>query len=210
MAFVLKNLLICLILFSSINSETLPTSNTCSYLKDTDEQPENENICLYSSMSNYESCCYVEYNMNNQVSKYCMTLTENITDQYQYSNITIKNSFDNNGVITKISCPGLFLTRDYINNCGLVGVLPPIDRENCSGISIPESNCCMIELKDGNKMCRRVKDLPDDEDDISDDVKNDIKRLLGSDASINKVYCSEHFVHLATSILVICLLTVIL
>jgi hypothetical protein len=47
MAFVLKNLLICLILFSSINSETLPTSNTCSYLKDTDEQPENENICLY-------------------------------------------------------------------------------------------------------------------------------------------------------------------
>jgi hypothetical protein len=210
MAFVLKNLLICLILFSSINSETLPTSNTCSYLKDTDEQPENENICLYSSMSNYESCCYVEYNMNNQVSKYCMTLTENITDQYQYSNITIKNSFDNNGVITKISCPGLFLTTNYINNCGLVGVLPPISRDNCSGISIPESNCCMIELKDGNKMCRRVKDLPDDEDDISDDVKEDISRLLDTNPSINKIYCSEHFVHLATSILVICLLTVIL
>ena len=208
MAFVLKNLLICLILFSSINSETLPTSNTCSYLKDTDEQPENENICLYSSMSNYESCCYVEYNMNNQVSKYCMTLTENITDQY--SNITIKNSFQNNGVITKISCPGLFLTTNYINNCGLVGVLPPISRDNCSGISIPESNCCMIELKDGNKMCRRVKDLPDDEDDISDDVKEDISRLLDTNPSINKIYCSEHFVHLATSILVICLLTVIL
>ena len=208
MAFVLKNLLICLILFSSINSETLPTSNTCSYLKDTNEQPENETICLYSSMSNYESCCYVEYNESNQVSKYCMTLSENVTDQY--SNITIKNSFDNNAVITKISCPGLFLTTNYINNCGLVGVLPPIDRENCSGISIPESNCCMIELKDGNKMCRRVKDLPDDEDDISDDVKEDISRLLDTNPSINKIYCSEHFVHLATSILVICLLTVIL
>jgi hypothetical protein len=208
MSFVLKNVLIYLILFSLINTLELPTSNDCSYLKDSNEQPENETVCLYSSMSNYESCCYVEYNESNQVSKYCMTLTENITDQY--SNITIKNSFQNNGVITKISCPGLFLTTNYINNCGLVGVLPPIDRENCSGISIPESNCCMIELKDGNKMCRRVKDLPDDEDDISDDVKNDIKRLLGSDASINKVYCSEHFVHLATSILVICLLTVIL
>ena len=208
MSFVLKNVLIYLILFSLINTLELPTSNDCSYLKDSNEQPENETVCLYSSMSNYESCCYVEYTKDGQNSKYCMTLTENITDSYSYN--TILSNFTDRSLIKKISCPGLFLTTNYINNCGLVGVLPPISRENCSGISIPESNCCMIELKDGNKMCRRVKDLPDDEDDISDDVKDDIKRLLGTDASINKVYCSEHFVHLATSILVICLLTVIL
>jgi methyl-accepting chemotaxis protein len=42
------------------------------------------------------------------------------------------------------------------------------------------------------------------------EVKQDISRLSNSNPSINKIYCSEHFVHLATSILVICLLTVIL
>ena len=209
MSLFLKYLFICLILFSYINSLTLPTNNDCSFLEDT-VQPTDENTCLYTSMSNYESCCYVEYtNSNGQSSKYCMTITENITDSSNYSNDEIKDSFDNKDNITKIVCPGKYIANKYINNCGLVGILPPISRENCSGISIPESNCCMIELTDGNRLCRRVKKLPKDEDDIKDEVKQDISNLVDG-ATVNKIYCSEHFVHLATSILVICLLTVIL
>jgi len=208
MSLVLKYLFICLLLFSYINSLTLPTKNDCSFLEDT-VQPTDENTCLYTSMSNYESCCYVEYTNNSQSYKFCMTITENITDSSNYSNDKIKESFVDNDLITKISCPGVNIANKYINNCGLVGILPPISRENCSGISIPESNCCMIELTDGNKLCRRVKKLPKDEDDIKDEVKQDISNLVDG-ATVNKIYCSEHFVHLATSILVICLLTVIL
>jgi hypothetical protein len=205
MSLVLKYLFTCLIIFSYINSLSLsPTQNNCSYL-DANEQPTDENICLYTSMANYESCCYVEYSDK----KFCVTLTENIADPSNYNNETIKNSFDDKGSITKIVCPGIYVTHKYINNCGLVGILPPISKENCSGISIPESNCCMLELTDGNKLCRRVKKLPKDENDIKDEVKQDISNLIDG-ASVNKIYCSEHFVHLATSILVICLLTVIL
>ena len=206
MSLVLKYLFTCLIIFSYINSISLPTQNDCSYL-DANVQPRDENTCLYTSMANYESCCYVEYSNNSQTYKYCKTLTENITDSY--SNETIKNSFEPNNLISKVVCPGIYVTHKYINNCGLVGILPPISKENCSGISIPESNCCMLELTDGNKLCRRVKKLPKDENDIKDEVKQDISNLIDG-ASVNKIYCSEHFVHLATSILVICLLTVIL
>ena len=206
MSLVLKYLFICSIIFSYINSISLPTKNDCSNL-DANVQPTDENTCLYTSMANYESCCYVEYSNNSQTYKYCKTLTENITDSY--SNETIKNSFEENNLISKVVCPGIYVTHKYINNCGLVGVLPPISKENCSGISIPESNCCMLELTDGNKLCRRVKKLPEDENDIKDEVKQDISNLIDG-ASVNKIYCSEHFVHLATSILVICLLTVIL
>ena len=92
-------------------------------------------------MANYESCCYVEYSNNSQTYKYCKTLTENITDSSNYSNETIKNSFEENNLISKVVCPGIYVTHKYINNCGLVGILPPISKENCSGISIPESNC---------------------------------------------------------------------
>ena len=206
MSLVLKYLFICSIIFSYINSISLPTKNDCSNL-DANVQPTDENTCLYTSMANYESCCYVEYSNNSQTYKYCKTLTENITDSY--SNETIKSSFEENNLISKVVCPGIYVTHKYINNCGLVGILPPISKENCSGISIPESNCCMLELTDGNKLCRRVKKLPEDENDIKDEVKQDISNLIDG-ASVNKIYCSEHFVHLATSILVICLLTVIL
>jgi hypothetical protein len=212
MSFILKNLLLCLILFSCVNSELpLPEKNDCSYLIGSDEQPKDKNICLYTSMPNYQSCCYVEYidDENNTTKKYCMALTENITDSDNYKQNLIDN-FAQNDSITEIDCPGLHISNNKINNCGLVGVLEPRTREDCSGISIPESNCCMIELRDGSKMCRRVKKLPKDEDDIRDEVKQDISRLSNSNPSINKIYCSEHFVHLATSILVICLLTVIL
>ena len=143
-----------------------------------------------------------------------MKLTENITEPYtEYTEIDIKDNFTNNESISEIDCPGLYISKNKnnkINNCGLVGVLEPRKREDCSGISIPENNCCMIELTDGSKMCRRVKKLPKDENDIRDEVKQDISRLSNSNPSINKIYCSEHFIHLATSILVICLLTVIL
>ena len=209
MSLVLKYLFTCSIIYSYINSLLpLPTQNNCSYLNES-EQPTDENTCLYTSMANYESCCYVEYSNNSQTYKYCMTLTENITDSSNYSNETIKNSFEENNLISKVVCPGIYVTHKYINNCGLVGILPPISKENCSGISIPESNCCMLELTDGNKLCRRVKKLPKDENVIKDEVKQDISNLIDG-ASVNKIYCSEHFVHLATSILVICLLTVIL
>jgi hypothetical protein len=209
-----RNLLFEIVLLSYIiSSMNLPTSNDCSIYKGTTTQIENKNDCLYTSMSNYESCCYIKYtNSSGDSNKFCITLTENITDLSNYNDNTIINSFSDKENITEIDCPGLVMKKNqnYINNCGLVGVLPPLDKSNCSGIAIPESHCCMIEFDNGDKVCRRVNTKPDDESDIDDDVKQDIARMSSNNLSVKKIYCSEHFIHLATSILVICLLNVIL
>jgi hypothetical protein len=209
-----RNLVFEIVLLSYIiSSMNLPTSNDCSIYKGTSTQIENKNYCLYTSMSNYESCCFIAFtNSSGTTNKFCITLKENITDLSNYDKTTIINSFSDKENITEIECPGLVMkeNNNYINNCGLVGVLPPLEKNNCSGIAIPESHCCMIELENGDKVCRRVKKSPKDENDIIEDVKQDIARMSSNNLSVKKIYCSEHFIHLATSILVICLLNVIL
>lgn len=128
-------------------------------VEDSDEYvvPTNSSVCTRTPMTDFKSCCYVDFK-NNAKPNICVSAESSgkeseLQNEYKQT--------DTNAVVTcskKSAIP---------NFCGLVGMIEPIQLTDCSAISIPESHCCLIEVKltsgTESKVCRRLDEYPNED-----------------------------------------------
>lgn len=176
-----------------------PITSTCKY-GNAEITPLDESDCTKEKMNYGDSCCYVQYkDSSSALHKVCMKyqLNQTITED------TIKTALlANDGTISEVivKCPQ---TSIVPNNCGLVGTSKPSTKEDCSGVSLPESYCCFVKHSDGAS-CRRLDYFAD----INGDNKEVKKEVEQYGVSFISVVCSEKLAHYFTFLSVLTLIFV--
>ena len=158
------------------------TSHSCAYT-DNSYHPTQPSECIYQA-SDDGICFFVTSNNVN----YCAVSSGVTKSDTENNYASQKSSLAVDAIVGPQPSP-------IPNNCGLVGILEPISKENCTAITIPESHCCYVTInysKDGESqshVCRRVKKKPKKSDDVSE-VKDSLDSL---GASPSQIECKGYF-----------------
>ena len=156
--------------------------HTCAY-SDNNYHPTAASECIYQASDN-GICFYVTVNGNT----YCQVSSNVKKEDTENNYSSQQTSLGATNIVGPKPSP-------IPNNCGLVGILEPISKENCTAITIPESHCCYVTInysKDGESqshVCRRVKKKPKKSDDVSE-VKDSLDSL---GASPSQIECKGYF-----------------
>lgn len=118
--------------------------------------PKKITDCTHIIKKDYKSCCHIQLEKSGVKTNICVLFDKADQDTI----LVAQGVYISQSYTADINCPE---PSHIPNTCGVIGMMEPIDVKNCSLITIPESNCCLVKVTKGNDIysaCRRIDEFP--------------------------------------------------